>query len=239
MTAIATPGFADGVSTSESNTEVTKCETHNPTIEEVVDEEDLIKRHDTPLSNSVLEADNDPEPLVAPKPVKKANAAPVIDSTEEFPQLNGSKAKAPVVASEWGSQMNSGTPASAASEPASGAATPTSTGTPAHAKFTIPGQKTAEFSLTRDEMAPKSQMKRPLPEILKDIQRRLNAKVTQTTGPHGTMHFHATAPTSGAANQAIREIVDKVGVEVSADLWCCKHRTDLARQQLLFQSQFP
>lgn len=216
MAAVAATGLDEPVSAPAPSVQVTKCENHNPTIEEVADEEDIIKRHETPLSNSVLEADDDPEPLIAPKPIAKTKPAPIISSQEEFPALNGSRAKTPIVASQWGSNMSTGTPATGTSATASGAATPTSTATTEAKRMEmhIPGQYSRQMMLAPQYMVPKSKMKRSIPEILKDVSRKTNTKVTTRGGANGSMWFTAVGPNASQTEKAMLDIADQIGAEV-------------------------
>lgn len=201
---------------------------HKPTIEEVPDEEDIIKRHDTPVSNSVLEAVDDagsPEPrqpvrerytkpvnkdaAQAPKTENKPKAAPVdLSSKELFPELTASK-QAPLAVPSWGAgKVSAGNSAAA-----SGAATPTSSTSSPHAgpgSFSIPGQHQYTLALTQSELLPRSQLKRPIPDILKDISRKLNVKINLTTGVEGRLFFLVVGPTDAVVRAACKDLASKI-----------------------------
>ena len=211
----STPGPSQDNVTSESPAElnVQKHEAHNPTVEEVQDEEDLVKRHDTPISNSVLEADDDPEPLVAPKPVKKVPIPLDTSSRELFPELNGAK-KSPVTAApEWGSNMRAPSPAPSASGSPSGASTPRSGGAPGSRPFVIPGRHSA--TMTIDPQYIQGKLKKPIADYMKDAYKKTNAKVTYRVQGDGKLIFTAIGPSESACNKALQQVSDSIGAEVS------------------------
>ncbi|KFY92966.1 hypothetical protein V498_04636 [Pseudogymnoascus sp. VKM F-4517 (FW-2822)] len=238
---------ANGTSTELSAAQklMQKHEAHNPTIEDVVDEEDVIKHGEAPKSTSVLEAVDDVQEAVPTwAPTVSAKAAGKQKATEEpakekagldtrshelFPELGGGKAQsAPSVASIWSGKKpavvsdtglngtNGSTPHENGSGPTSGAATPTSASTPSGGpgNFSIPGRHSERISLAPNQLLPRNQMKRPLADVLKDINRKSKATVTVTTGNAGLLWFSAVGP-QDACRQALKDVVEQIGAKQS------------------------
>ena len=211
---------------------------HNPTVEEVPDEEDL-KHTEPPVSSSVLEA---PEDATAPdwNPTLSAKAAgkrkeeipskeskPLLDTQSEelFPVLGGAAKpqSATAASSLWGKKPvingTNGFSTNGTSTPTSGINTPTSTaskvGLPKAIKA-IPGQDhRQEYSLEKSQMLSRAQLKKPLPEILKDMNRKAKkTNVTFTTTQQGTK-FVATGPSDEAAQRALIDVLAEVCSKVS------------------------
>lgn len=77
----------------------------------------------------------------------------------------------------------------------------------------IPGQVQERIFLEKSQMLPRPQLKKPLADILKDINRKSKkVNVTLQAGENGTT-FYATGP-SEAAVQALRDLVAQVGAKV-------------------------
>ena len=210
-------------------------EAHNPTIEEVVDEEDTIKRHDTPISTSVLEDIDETAPPAPRQPVReryekasnKANqlpkkenkpkAAPVdLSSKENFPELIAAKPQAPLAVPSWGAGKSSASAGN--STTASGAATPTSsTSSPfgGPGTFNIPGQSREMVSFAQSDLMTRAQMKKPIPDILKDINRKLKVTITSNTGDKGNIYFTVVGSSPSSVREAVFELADRVCVTVS------------------------
>lgn len=230
-----------------------KHEAHNPTIEDTVDEADIVKYHESPHSNSVLEDNNDDAPAAsiptwAPPASEKAagkqkateqpatEKKPRLDtqSHDAFPELGGGKSQnAPSVASIWsgkkpavvkaeGLNGTNGTASqdvsSGGSAPTSGAATPTSGSAPSVSggpgNFSIPGRHSERISLAPNQLLPRAQMKKPLVDVLKDINKKSKANVTVSTGNAGLMWFSAVGP-QDACRQALKDVVEQIGAKVS------------------------
>jgi hypothetical protein len=184
---------------------------HKVEIEEVPDE-DIVSHH----------AEGDEA-----KPEKqKAQGAKPLDtqSHDLFPELGGqSKGKtAAGVVPVWsakstangktnGAAATNGTPRTSA--PASGASTPTGTGQQGPRSLTIPGRNVETLYLEPQHMMPRNQMKRPLPDIIKDLNRRSRAQVTMSTQGNGKLKFEAAGPQDIAA-QALKELVQQIGTKV-------------------------
>lgn len=205
---------------------------HHATVEDVVDEEDLI--HPPPSTAAKADASGttlsekaagkqkaaDPGPSV-----KKPANAPLNTASEElFPSL-GSGKSAPVVAPAWGKKPASLAPngtngkapsndTSRASTPASGFGTPANQPARGPAAVSIPGKYSDQLHFYPSELVPRNQLKKPLKDIILDINRRSKAKLDfKPGGPGGLIVFEATGPPT-AVRQALQEISAEVGAKV-------------------------
>jgi hypothetical protein len=168
----------------------------------------------------------------------QANKPPLdTQSHELFPELGGTakSQNGPTVASIWGAKKpttaspttsngkaNGLTPtngSSRASTPTSGAATPTSTLNSATPKgppsmMAIPGRHTERIQLAPSQLLPRTQMKKPLPDVLKEVNKRSKANITMTTGQGGAYWFTAIGPID-ACRQALKDLVEQIGSKAS------------------------
>lgn len=170
-------------------------------------------------------------------------------SEEAFPALGAPSARSQAsTASAWGkkpavakvtpngtghgvngtaSPMNG---SSRASTPASGMTTPASTiasnmglrggSVP---KMNIPGRHTERLEFAPHQLTPRNQLKRPVPDILREINRRSKAKVEMKTGPMGTYIVEAQGPNQDVVQQALKEVANQLGSKVSNPCYevCC------------------
>lgn len=195
---------------------------HHVEIEEVPDE-DIVSHH----------GDGDVPGTEAKSEKQKAQQAKPLDtqSHDLFPELGGqSKGKAATgVVPIWnaksttngktnGAGATNGTPRTSA--PASGTSTPTGTGQQGPRSLTIPGRNVETLYLEPQHMMPKNQLKRPLPDILKDLNRRSRAQVTMSTQGNGKLKFEAAGPQDIAA-QALKELVQQIGTKV-CNIFVCR-----------------
>ncbi|KAF5870423.1 putative rna binding effector protein scp160 protein [Botrytis fragariae] len=202
---------------------------HQPSIEEVPDEEDL-KHGEQPTSTSVLEDVNGDSttpgwvPTVSTKAAGKqkedVRKEPSIDtqSHELFPALGATSQPKPQAQGIWGGGKSpanaNGTPtngASRASTPISGAATPLSSVN--RPKVNQPGQQHQErIELAKDHILKRDQLKKPLPEILREINKKYRSNITQTTGLEGKMTFTAYGPPA-ASRTGIKALMEQIGAK--------------------------
>lgn len=193
------------------------AEGHHVTVEDVPDDD--LKPHDAP-------ADAAEPPALSAKAAGKqketAPAASALDtqSRELFPDLGGPKPQpAAKTAPKWNvlsdktnghSPAANGTPRAAT--PSSGAATPTAKS--AVPLVSIPGRKNIETIRLRPEhMKGRDQLRRPLPDIIKDLNRTSRANISiGNTNSSGTA-FEATGP-QDAAQRALKELVKQIGTPV-------------------------
>ncbi|KUI53461.1 Vigilin 1 [Cytospora mali] len=187
------------------------AEGHHVTVEDVVDE-DLTPHHGD------IEASNTPalSEKASGKQKETSPAATALDtqSRELFPDLGGPKSQATtktvpkwnVLADKTNGQAQNGT--SRAATPSSGAATPT--GNPAVPSVSLPGRKNVEtIALRPQHMKPREQLRRPLPDIIKDINRTSRANISIASTSNG-ITFEATGP-QDAAQRALKELVNQIG----------------------------
>ncbi|KAI0201545.1 putative RNA binding effector protein Scp160 [Astrocystis sublimbata] len=141
-------------------------------------------------------------------------------SHEAFPELGLPKTAAPKssfppiwAGAKGGANGNAngtswsanGTPRTSA--PTSGVATPTA-GVPL--PMAIPGRNVETIMLPSSSILPRNELKRPIPDIIKDINRKSRAVITMTTGPGGQLKFEASGP-QDRAQQALRDLVSQIG----------------------------
>lgn len=192
------------------------AEGHHVTVEDVPDDD--LKPHDA----SAAAADS---PALSAKAAGKqketAPAASTLDtqSRELFPDLGGPKPQpAAKTAPKWnvlsdktnGHSPANGTPRAAT--PSSGAATPTAKS--AVPLVSIPGRKNIETIRLRPEhMKGRDQLRRPLPDIIKDLNRTSRATISIGTNNSSGTTFEASGPQE-AAQRALKELVKQIGTPV-------------------------
>jgi hypothetical protein len=212
-------------------------EAHNPSVEEVPDEEDL-KHGIPPTSSSILETEDEAKSTpewAAPMSAKaagkqKESAAPpkqVIDIQSEqlFPGLGGGAPK-PVQARNapgW-PKINgaNGTSTNGSSTPTSGFNTPPAvvSSVPRGGPQSLAGQIQAPLLvLQKHEVLPRNQLKKPMPDLLKDINKKLRTNITMTTGEGGVLEFRETSnQKESIKQQAIRDLGAQIGAKVCPDI---------------------
>ena len=173
--------------------------------------------------------------------------APVLDmqSEESFPALGGppsSKSGIPS-AMRWGSNtgpmlskpISNGTNAkgplsssapSPTSTPTSGVMTPMSATMkaaqrpqqdPTLQSMALPGRHSQRITFAPSQLLPRSQLKKPVQEILRAINKRSKAKVEMKQGPQGVIIFEGTGPYEDT-RQALRDVAHEVGSKQSVTI---------------------
>lgn len=194
------------------------AEGHHVTVEDVVDEDLAPHNGDTEASSA---------PIASEKAAAKQKETPPAKTTaldtqsrELFPDLGGPKSQATTkIVPKWNvlSDKTNGQGQNGATTPSSGAATPT--GNPAVPSVSLPGRKNVEtIALRPQHMKPREQLRRPLPDIIKDINRTSRAKISIASTSNG-ITFEATGP-QDAAQRALKELVNQIGTPVSFNLSC-------------------
>jgi hypothetical protein len=217
---------------------------HQPTIEDIPDDDDS-PHGPQPPSSSVLEPVDDvanPPGWVAPLSAKAAGKRkvepspgkenqPTVDTQSEelFPALGGAPKPAQIssAALNW-SNKKAGTNGAANGVSTNGSSTPTSglnTPPPAASKSaprdappSLAGQ-TLGLSVLVDnaDIKKRGDLKKPIPDVLKDIikKSRPMVNITQTILGNGKLRFTATGPAPEAAKlAALRDLGAQIGVEV-------------------------
>ncbi|KIW04307.1 uncharacterized protein PV09_04600 [Verruconis gallopava] len=194
----------------------TADEAHRTTVEDVVDEEDLA--HPAPSATSdVAKGKQKVDDASAGASAKPKAPAFDVNSEEAFPSLGGPKA-ATTTASAWGKKpaangtngTSNGT--SRASTPASGLATPTLPGTRpggAHG-VNIPGRQVERVAVPPGFLLPRQSLKKPIPEVVRDVNRRSKAQVAMKAGNNGGLIFEVVG-TEDARRQAMKEVLQQIG----------------------------
>ncbi|KAI4198882.1 MAG: hypothetical protein LQ348_001960 [Seirophora lacunosa] len=187
------------------------------------------------------------EPSASVPPTAKAPPAAILDTKSEdaFPALGGGpkSQKAAPVAMAWGARKPLGaanavpngingqgpmssTVSSRASTPASGkvASTSTSTSVPPNSRgpsvpqyMPIPGRHSERIQFAPSQILPRNQLKKPLQDVLRSINKGSKAKVEMKPGPNGTLIFEGTGPVD-AARQALRDVAREVGSKQSVKI---------------------
>ncbi|EPE25499.1 Eukaryotic type KH-domain (KH-domain type I) [Glarea lozoyensis ATCC 20868] len=180
-------------------------EAHQPTIEDVPDEEDLTP-HPTPVSSSILEStkDNSPAPSwAAPMSAKaagkqKATGAPEkenkpLDTQSEalFPGLGSApKTTAAPIWAKKGTSNGNGVPTNGSSTPNSGVNTPPiGTPRPGGAQ-SLAGQVNGTVYTFGPKDLSRAATKKPLPEILRELSKKHRVNLSQTTGEGGVIKIN-------------------------------------------------
>ncbi|KAH8601195.1 hypothetical protein B0O99DRAFT_589266 [Bisporella sp. PMI_857] len=204
---------------------------HFPTVEDVVDEADL-KHSEEPKSSSVLEAPSDESapgwvpPMSAKAAGKRKEDAPAqgshpnLDpaSEELFPVLGGGPKPTQSTPATWGKSSGTATPTTpndTSNGISNGASTPSIAIRQDPRKINIPGQVKEDYTLQNSQILSRKDMKKPLPDILKDINRK-SKKVTVThSSRQNDTTFTATGPSREAVREALLQVISQVGAKIT------------------------
>lgn len=195
----------DGLTPAQRLMQNHGVEDHHVTVEDVPDEDELA-HPSAELS----------EKAAGKQPASKKPALNT-SSEEAFPALGPAKRTQAPVAPTWGKK-----PASVTSNGVNGSAPAPSAPSrgPALPSMNIPGKHTERISLAAHQVAPRGELKKPINEIVRDINRRSKAKLDYKQG-QGALIFEATGPVE-AVRQALKEVANEVGSKVcqpSIPLW--------------------
>ncbi|KAI7452505.1 hypothetical protein KC351_g19323, partial [Hortaea werneckii] len=135
-------------------------------------------------------------------------------SEEAFPALGAPKTQAAAAPTPWSKKpaavgkaangmsngMANGAAASnissRASTPMSGMVTPASTAPAQGGKMAMPGRNSEQIVLPISMMTPPSQLKKPMRDVIRDVNKRSKANVEVRSGPAGHYTFEGTGPTN-------------------------------------------
>lgn len=186
-----------------------------PTVEDVVDEEDILH---PPPSATVA-----PAKTPAKTPAAAAAAAALdVQSEESFPALGGPKASSrpSAVPVAWGGSKPQPSAAGAATSTAPAPASvpaPAPAPTPASStprQLNIPGKHVDQFRFDSSQMLPRSELKKPVSDILRDISKKSKVRLEVREGAGGVYIFEGTGNVD-AVRQALKEVAQQVGSTVS------------------------
>lgn len=173
---------------------------------------------------------------IHPDPKAKIKAALDPLSEESFPALGGGpKSQTPAAAKTWGMKkstplaqphsngLNGSTRNGQASPSASSRASTPPVGTwnapPSKSRGTIdhrlpiPGKCTERIRFAPVQLKPRGQLRKPIPEILRAINKKSKANVEMKPGLNGYLYFEATGPVD-AVRQALLETAKEIGSQV-------------------------
>ncbi|KAL7793115.1 RNA binding effector protein [Trichoderma ceciliae] len=196
-----------GIANAGEESVAQRLQQHHVTVEDVPDDELPTKPSEDAFASGAV-----PAALAAGK---QKQAALDTQSHDLFPELGAPKAKSPSVAPIWGAKSNANggsNGVSRSSTPASGTVTPTAQA--ATPSMVIPGRRVETYTLAPQHVRPRSELRRPIPDILKDINRKSRANITMTQSPNGHLKFIATGPQE-VAQQALKDLVAQIGTKVS------------------------
>ncbi|KAL8872429.1 MAG: hypothetical protein Q9174_001938 [Haloplaca sp. 1 TL-2023] len=183
------------------------------------------------------------EPLDAPR---ASGPKTVLDTKSEdaFPALGGGPKpqSQPSVAMAWGARkppsvatagtngihgqrpasnasvsQNSISTSGRASSASNGAIAPHSRGSAVPQHMPMPGRYSERISFAPSQLLPRDQLKKPLQEVLRSINKSSKATVQMKSGPDGKMIFEGTGPVD-AVRQALRDIAKEVGSKQSVKI---------------------
>jgi hypothetical protein len=201
-------------------------EAHKVQIEDVVDEEDIahpapsaaLKSSETTTMSDIAKGKKKADDATpAPKP-----KVPVFDvaSEEAFPALGGPTPRPAAASQMWGKkppvmQTNGAKPATNGSSNASTRGSTPGLSTPgSNPGLVMPGRHVERISLHPQQITPRNQLKKPVADILREINRRSKASIVTKEGPGGVVVFEGQGPVD-AVRQALKEIVQQIGTKVS------------------------
>jgi len=202
---------------------------HNPTLEEVVDEEDILHPPPGPHHD-----DAEPAPMsdVAKgkqkAPTSKPAASLNVNSEEAFPSLGPAKPSQPAPSQTWskkpipstngGAQNTTNGPTQRPSAPASaratGAPVPALAGHTPSSMVSLPGRAVERISFAPHQITPRAQLKKSVPEVLREINKKSKATVAVREGPGGQIIFEGSGP-QDAVRQALKDVANQVGSKVT------------------------
>lgn len=202
---------------------------HPVTVEEVPDQDDI--EHPPPSSSAQA------QPAAT---LPKSRKTPFdVQSEESFPALGGgpksrSSASMPMA---WGSRKpatggaapndsingrladstlpppsaHAGTPSMASSSAGPAAGPANAYGGPRI--LTMPGKHVEQIRFAPSQMLARNQLKRPVPEVIKDVSRKFKTRLDVREGPNGSYIFEGTG-TVDSVRQALKEVAQQVGSKV-------------------------
>lgn len=175
--------------------------------------------------------------------------APVLDmeSTKSFPGLGGTVPVPPAqlkprtwvtasspAAPKATNEGANGKSTNGSSTPKSGVNTPPSTTSypilQGQANPVAANQQPPILKLRKDQVLPRNQLKKPLAEILKDINKKYRTNLTISTGEGGILEFKeaylGAPPKDSTRNQALKDLGTQIGAKVGASIQLGRILTD-------------
>jgi hypothetical protein len=211
-------------------------EAHQPTIEDVPDEDDLTP-HPTPVTSSILESPDDSGPApgwAAPMSTKaagkqKENSASEkeskpLDTQSEalFPGLGSApKTTAAPVWAKKGTSNGNGVATNGTSTPKSGVNTPpVGTPRPGGAQ-SLAGQVNGTVYTFGPKDLSRSATKKPLPDILRELSKKHRVNLNQTTGEGGVIKISLSG--NQISEQKKRDVFRELGSHILTTVSLATH----------------
>lgn len=222
-------------------------EAHQPTVEEVVDESDLPISTDQPSSVPTAPVSTSAEGVSSyakPMSAKAAGKRPAADpslaprtsridtqSEEAFPSLGASKTStisAPT--SGWGKppasvqqQAPAGTNGhvNGASRALNMPLRPAGSGQ----TMSLPGQYTEVMRMNANQIKSKQELRKPIPDILRDLMKRSKAKVDMQIVGNAVV-FTGKGPSTESVQLLLKDIASTMGAEVCSNASSWESPTD-------------
>jgi hypothetical protein len=201
-------------------------EPHKVEIEEVVDEEDIA--HPPPsaalhananssLSMSDIAKGKQKAAPEAEQPKKPKGPAFDVKSDEAFPALGGPAPRAATSAAQtWGkipaAIHTNGTKPSVNGGSNGTSRAPAPASLPSSRNSIIPGWDSQKVELFPQQIN-RGQLKKPLQEIIRDINKRSKATITSSAGPGSVLVFEGKGP-KDAVTSSLKELVQTICTKV-------------------------
>ena len=192
-----------------------------------------------PASEPLSERAQGKQKATEDRPVPAKETTIDTKSEELFPALGGGpkpRTQGPV-ATAWGAKkpatdangtsngtnghdLTSSATSSRPSTPASGVLTPASTNMPVSNRakgpqyMAMPGRHSESVQFAPSQLLSRTQLKKPLDTIIRDINKRSKATVEWRYGPGGVLNFEGKGPVD-AVRQALKDVAKEVGSKVS------------------------
>jgi hypothetical protein len=193
---------------------------HKPTVEDVIDEEDIIH---PPPSAALKKTDDSTAPALSEKAAGKQKAedapapalakkAPALNTASEdaFPALGPVKPRAAAVAPTWSKKPTINANGVNGQAPTNG----TNARGPALPTMNLPGKHKQQLLFDQEHLVPRSELKKPMLEIVREINKRSKAKLeVKTGGPGGKVVFEATGPVD-AVREILQDAANQFGKKV-------------------------
>src|ERR1700759_397465 len=208
---------------------------HHVMVEDVVDEDDIA--HPPPASlpqpgpsissdrPSTSETDTAASLGDTIRGKQKPSLPLNVNSEEMFPSLGSTKSSNPKPLQTWSrkpappSNTNLSGPSngiSAAAKgkaprlPAATTASGNSCSQPTFGTISLPGRIVEKIAFAPSQITPRDQLKKPILEILRDINKKSKARVEVKEGANGYLVFEGTG-SQDAVRQALKEVANQIG----------------------------
>jgi hypothetical protein len=211
---------------------------HHVIVEDVVDEDDIAHPPPTFQSqpgpsvssdrSSIIETDTPAGTGDATRGKQRPSLPLNVDSEEMFPSLGPTKSSNPRPLQTWSrkptpqSNVNSTVSPNGISAAAKGKAprlpTPAATSgnssaQPTFGTISLPGRIVEKIAFAPSQITPRDQLKKPILEILRDINKKSKARVEVKEGANGYLVFEGTG-SQDAVRQALKEVANQIGSKV-------------------------